>query len=393
VSVHEHTYTDGTTGYVVRWREHGRNRSRRFDPRQLGGVSAARKAAKQFDRHLTHLSLVGTTLDRGSLTLAAMADQWWDRHATRRCQPSTLDSYATQLDVRILPRWAHTPLRDITPAAVDHWTQGMVTDGVGAPTIRKTLAVLQGILRLAVVDGHIDSNPVTQVYKPPATRQRDPIMVGPDLIERARAHLLTRGRLMDATLLVLLAYTGMRPESEGVLLRWDHVKRRHINVHETKRGARTRRVNLLPPLADDLHAWREYQRNPIRGPVFPGPWDGHHWDNWRDRVFRPALLAAGATPDTTRRRRGKDHDATSIRPRDLRSTFASLLIWEGRSIVDVATQLGHSPETCLRVYAGVLGDFDPIYRRDAADVIADAREAACSHLVPTANPNPAQRPR
>lgn len=38
-------------------------------------------------------------------------------------------------------------------------------------------------------------------------------------------------------------------------------------------------------------------------------------------------------------------------PYDLRGSFASLLIQEGRNVVDVAKQLGHTPETCLRYYA------------------------------------------
>jgi len=39
---------------------------------------------------------------------------------------------------------------------------------------------------------------------------------------------------------------------------------------------------------------------------------------------------------------------------DLRHTFASLLIWEGRPITYVAQQLGHSPQTCLTTYAHVI---------------------------------------
>ena len=49
---------------------------------------------------------------------------------------------------------------------------------------------------------------------------------------------------------------------------------------------------------------------------------------WRGRTFAPALEAAGL------QRRA--------RPYDLRHSFASLLLHEGRSVIYVARQLGHS---------------------------------------------------
>ena len=67
-----------------------------------------------------------------------------------------------------------------------------------------------------------------------------------------------------------------------------------------------------------------------------GVWQDHDWRNWRKRVFQPAAKAAGLA---------------HARPYDLRGSFASLLIQEGKNVVDVAKQLGHTPETCLRYYA------------------------------------------
>ena len=45
------------------------------------------------------------------------------------------------------------------------------------------------------------------------------------------------------------------------------------------------------------------------------------------------------------------------RPYDLRHSFVSLLIAEGRTVIDVAQQAGHSPETCLRYYAHLFAEF------------------------------------
>ena len=52
----------------------------------------------------------------------------------------------------------------------------------------------------------------------------------------------------------------------------------------------------------------------------------------------------------------------------------SLLIAEGRNVVDVARQAGHSPTVALDTYAHVFEEFDPGERINAADRIRKARE-------------------
>ena len=49
MSVHEDLRPDGTIAYVVRWREDGRQRGKRFSPKKLGGKRAAKRAAEIFD--------------------------------------------------------------------------------------------------------------------------------------------------------------------------------------------------------------------------------------------------------------------------------------------------------------------------------------------------------
>ncbi|MGH2918504.1 MAG: hypothetical protein ACRDLS_07905, partial [Solirubrobacteraceae bacterium] len=55
------------------------------------------------------------------------------------------------------------------------------------------------------------------------------------------------------------------------------------------------------------------------------------------------------------------------RPYDLRHTFASLLLAEGRAIHYVAEQLGHGAEQTLRTYGHVIADY-----RDRQDIDAEA---------------------
>ena len=138
----------------------------------------------------------------------------------------------------------------------------------------------------------------------------------------------------------------------------------HDPVSSNQTGRTSERATrLLAPLDDDLRSWREACGQPRNdAPVIPNArgdhWSGSDWDNWRVRTFRAAAAAAGL-------RAGKSDGALRVRPRDLRSSFATLLIYEGQPPPYVAEQLGHSPATLLRDYARVWGDFDPSQRVSA----------------------------
>jgi integrase len=89
---------------------------------------------------------------------------------------------------------------------------------------------------------------------------------------------------------------------------------------------------------------------------------GRSWSaNWRRRTFQAKAAKIGRL---------------HARPYDLRHSFVSLLIAEGRTVIDVAGQAGHSPETCLRYYAHLFAEFDPGVRLSAEDEIRKARRDA-----------------
>src|SRR5207253_6303934 len=91
-----------------------------------------------------------------------------------------------------------------------------------------------------------------------------------------------------------------------------------------------------------------------------GPWS--EWDvrNWRRRIWRPALEACELDPEMV--------------PYDLRHSFASLLIHEGRDIAYVADQLGHSPAMTLATYTHVMRELQRHDRVGAEEQIRRARE-------------------
>jgi integrase len=127
----------------------------------------------------------------------------------------------------------------------------------------------------------------------------------------------------------------------------------------------------MTPVRADLAAWKLASGRPDDDQlVFPastgGPWKEHDFRNWRRRVFQPAAKPLGIT-----------------RPYDLRHAAASLWLHEGRSVVDVAAWLGHSPAMCLSTYAHVVSELQDAPRVDAEEAIRAARD------VPTRYPREA----
>jgi integrase len=187
---------------------------------------------------------------------------------------------------------------------------------------------------------------------------------GVDLVDQL-GEFLRRG--------VKASYAGLRPQ-EARALRWGHVGERTLTVHAPKtrrHRAEPRSVRLLGPLAQELREWRMASGRPgDDAPVIPAlnthgaataaEWTENGYEEWITRVWEPALKAA---------------EVDKVRPYVCRHSFASLLLHEGRSVVYVARQLGHSTAVCLRTYGHVIEELDEAPNITAEDAIIAARVA------------------
>ena len=174
----------------------------------------------------------------------------------------------------------------------------------------------------------------------------------------------------DGTLISVLAYAGLRP-GEALDLRWGDVRdqtlliQRAISLGEESKSRQHRTVRLLAPLAADLRSWRMAAgRLGDSELVFPGkegqPWTQAAHQSWRRRAFNRATQAAGLA---------------HARPYDLRHSFASLLLHEGRSVIYVARQLGHDARLTLSRYGHVMDELEDTRGIDAEAAIANTRVA------------------
>lgn len=384
MSIEKRVNGDGSTGWRVRWREGERNRARTF---------RARRDAELFEADLVRRRRHGTlsALDAGTMTLARFVVDTWAPQRAADLKPATRRFYAGLYRAHLAADFAHLPLRDITPQRVAAWQAQRVKAGAGRKAIREALSLLGGILGYAVELEHLQANAARAVRPVKRAPKAQVTPLAPATVEAVRAILSTsmadevrhragtrprrtyaqpdqrtpQTRQRDGALVSVLAYGGLRP-GEALALRW-------IDVYDTvlavahavdgdggRQGTKTdhaRTVRLLDALAHDLRAWRLAAGRPAKtAPVFPRPdgglWTKADWDNWRDRTWRKACA--------------RELDPIP-RPYDLRHSFASLLLAEGRSIHYVAEQLGHGAEQTLRTYGHVISEY-----RDRQVIDADA---------------------
>jgi integrase len=126
-------------------------------------------------------------------------------------------------------------------------------------------------------------------------------------------------------------------------------------------------VRLLAPLAADLAD----ARTAVGGPADEVPiltpsgeteaWTKDDWGVWRRRRWDKACKLAGMP--------------SAPRPYDLRHSFASLLLAEGKSVHYVARQLGHSPALTLSTYGHLFDEYEDADRINAEHEIKQARHA------------------
>lgn len=390
--------------WVARWREAGRQRSRAF---------TRRPDAEAWDREVKRRQQLGplavTQLTSSAPTLGEwMAERWVPEHGVT-LEQSTRERYRNVYELHIGPWLDDVPLNELGVGRLRAWQADRIKAGVGTGTLMKARTLLSSVLRHAAESEAIPGNPLS-VVRPPRPPQRDRVRpLAPSTIEALRRALLepaarevaasAPGRRprrryelpardphvcrRDALIVSVLAYAGLRP-GELRALRWQDVGERTLLIQRaaapdgTPKRTKTnqfRTVRLLEALHGDLREWRLASgRPPDQALVIPGPggrtWTKIDWQIWRRDHWLPACREVGLDART--------------RPYDLRHSFASLRLAEGKQQLYVARQLGHSPEVLLREYAHLFDEYEDAERIDPEREIAEARTHAGVPAAPAA---------
>ena len=361
MSIHKKTRSSGKAfSWQVKYREGAKQKSKTF---------RTRKDAVAFDSKVNIAKRQGVLheLDRGTARLSEFGERWWASPSVTKLAKNTRKTHAYQWNKYVLPYLGEKQLRAINPATIEEW-QGLIeSEGANPPTVRRTMLVLQSCLQRAVVWQEIRSNPCREIKKPSSKSSRVIKPLSPSVVEEIRQHFIEREDHFSASVVSVLAFAGLRPgEMRG--LTWSSVGESTLliersvagtEVKDTKTG-RSRPVDLLAPVRRDLLEW-QLRVGHRDGPIFQarngGVWSDNGWKKWQSNKFKPAAQACGLNKE--------------VIAYDLRHSFASLLIHQGMSVVEVAAQLGHSPAMTLSTYTHVFADF--VEKRSAEDVIERVR--------------------
>jgi integrase len=370
MSVQRRPRPDGSTAWRVRWEEGDRWRSRTFD---------LKRDAQAFDSEQRRRRRLGTLadLDAGLETLDGYVTSTWGPTHAALLAAKTQKTYGVLYDSHVSPALGAVPLRELNAEMIARWQSDRLAAGAGPVAVHQALGLIGNVLQRAVESGRIPANPARLVRKARLPHKAEIRPLAPAAIEAMRAASTPR----DAMLISILAYAGVRP-GEALAMQWRDVRDHTLLIERAvslgaEKGTKTgqsRAVRLLAPLASDLREWRLRSGRPDdRAPVIPSRggelWGDQAYRSWRRQAFARAVRVAGL-----------DH----ARPYDLRHSFASLLLHEGRSVIYVARQLGHGAGLTLSTYGHVIDELEDQPHRDAEATIVAARESCAAPQLPIA---------
>jgi len=356
--------------YRIRFRNaRGELKSRTFD---------SAEDALDFRSRLRLLTRAGdlAELEAGIEPLEQFFTDYWRLYVEARLASSTRTKYRSLWNAHIRPRLGAMQLRQITPLVVSNFVRELQEDGVGPQNLRSCLGMLQSMFARAVEWDRTRINVVKLVAKPRVQRRRTIRLLRPADVEALRQHMLGNPRHgpRDATLVSVLAYTGLRPE-EALALEYEHLRENTIVIEQKcvdgqiLKGQKTQRAPRCLPLLEIVRCdLRDYQLACGRsgGLIFTRPegtpWRTYDWSYWREHVWQPACAATGlakitTTTDVADGKRKSRRAYEGPVPYDLRHSFASMLIHEGQhSLVQISEWMGHSTATLLAHYAHVMAD-------------------------------------
>lgn len=347
-SIRTRQLTNGKSAYLVRFRTaDGHERSRQF---------ARRRDAEHF-AHLTEVDRAqGSFVDPrlGKITVAEWFERWWPTVTNLR--PTTRARDEASYRTHIAPTFGSMQLARVDRTSAREWVARLSDPDHGAlapATVAKAVQVLNKLMRGAVEDRIIASNPIERLPLPRIEREEMRFLSAEELWRLADA-IDTRYR----ALIVLAGYSGLRI-GELLALRWEHVDmlRRRVTVVETltdlaghisfrppKTRAALRTISVPAFVIDELAQIPDRPASP-RALVFTSP-EGQpvRPTLFRRRYWAPAVNAAGLSP---------------LRIHDLRHTAVALWIAAGANPKQVAARAGHtSVSVVLDRYGHLLPDHD-----------------------------------
>jgi integrase len=297
-------------------------------------------------------------------------DQWSKQYLDQKIalRERTLDKYESALRTHLLPTFGSARMSAITRTDVQSWIVQLHAEGYAPESIRGLYAIFAAMMKLAEEEGVIAKTPCRRIELPALVRDEQRYLTT-DEVERLANEVDSRYRLV----VYVASYVGLRWQEvaglkkQYVNVRVDPATIRVVSTIERARGryravdigkSKAARRTLKVPgfLRDMLIA--HLAESPAGEWVFQSPKGGFlRYDNFRTRVWDPAINAAGLSPLTFHQ---------------LRHTAAAFMIDEGGDPLQVKRRMGHEDiRTTLNTYGHLFPD-----REDDLVAALDRRRSA-----------------
>ncbi|MBT2488800.1 tyrosine-type recombinase/integrase [Streptomyces sp. ISL-96] len=302
----------------------------------------------------------------GKAAMKLVAEEWFT--SKRKIGRTTRHDYRELLDLYVIPKWGDWQVGAIQWEDVSAWLTELETNPgksgrkLGPARIIKAYRVLSMVMKHAVFSKRISASPCHDHELPRLDDEDEHVYLTYDQLERL-ALAADEYRLLILT----LGYCGIRwAEASAIKTGRLLVPKRRIRIVQNYTDVKgvlalgpvknheKRSVPLPRSFADELGT---LARGRGQGDLlFTAPDGGPlRYNNFRNRVFDPAVKAAGLA-------------GMGITPHKLRHTAASLAIAAGADVKVVQLMLGHKDASMtLNVY----GHLFP----DRLDEVADALDA------------------
>jgi integrase len=329
---------DGIRTYYIDFRD---QKGRRV--REIAGTT--RKQAKDLltqrlgeVRAGTYVNSRDVEVDRGP-TFEEFASRFLREHPGARRS----NHYPTVMK-RMSPYFEGVPIREISRADLDRFRVRLLTEPVpklGRPlsttSVLKILRTMHRVLKVAVRWGVIETNPASEMEKPPARKPKTRFLTLEEF-QRVEGVALDWLRPM----LRMAVATAMRLK-EVVGLRWEDVDRNAGLIHVTEDSKTGRRVVPMPDAVRQILA--RQVRHVLSPMVFVNA-------AGRDYTSEAARMWISQATKRAMRKAGIE-DATF---HSLRHTAAAWMVQGGATLFEVQSILGHSTPVMTQLYAHLQPD-------------------------------------
>jgi integrase/recombinase XerC len=242
-------------------------------------------------------------------------------------------------------------LGDLEPATIQAWMDSMAHADLALSTMRVRQSTLSSLCAWLVKRGHLDTNPVARLDRPPHRREAPRQVPGSAIMDALIQAARQRQRPRDLVIFLILRYTGMRRGS-GASLRVRNLDRLWGLRNVPVKGGKTRDIPLPGIVRQFLDSYVSQHLPTIVETVTPDtPLFWSTYGQRRQGTVRRPMEAKNIW--RLCKTYGRIIGYPMLKPHDLRHGVAMEVYEERHDLEEVRGLLGHTRIETTQLYAQI----------------------------------------